>query len=160
VIAAEKITLRPVQESDEGFLLSVYASTRADEMAVVPWSREQKEAFLKMQFLAQAQHYAAEHPGASHDIICLGAAPVGRLYLDRNDEALHILDVTVLPQFRSLGIGTALLRRIMDEAGKNGRAVTIYVESFNRSLSLFGKLGFHTVAEEGFHRLLRWSPAT
>jgi GNAT superfamily N-acetyltransferase len=160
VISAEKITLRPVQESDEGFLLSVYASTRADELAVVPWGPDQKTAFVKMQFSAQAQHYAAEHPGASHEIICLDAAPVGRLYLDRDADAFHILDVTLLPQFRNGGIGTVLLRRIIDEAGKNDKPVTIYVESFNRSLSLFGKLGFHTVAEEGFRRLLRWSSAT
>jgi ribosomal protein S18 acetylase RimI-like enzyme len=160
VIPAEKITLRPVQESDEGFLLSVYASTRADELAVVPWGPEQKAAFVKMQFSAQARHYSAEHPGANHDIIYLDAAPVGRLYLDRNADAFHILDVTLLPQFRNVGIGTVLLRRIIDEAGKNTKPVTIYVETFNRALSLFGKLGFHTVAEEGFCRLLQWSSAT
>jgi hypothetical protein len=46
-------TLRPVQEEDEALLLEIYASTRADEMALVPWNGAQKQAFLHMQFSAQ-----------------------------------------------------------------------------------------------------------
>lgn len=158
MIPAGKITLHPVEEADQDFLLSVYASSRADEMARVPWSPEQKQAFVSMQFTAQSQNHAAGYPGASHEIICRDAAPVGRLYLDRRAGELHILDVTVLPQFRNSGIGTFLLRQILDEAGGSGKPVSIYVESFNPSLRLFRKLGFQAVAENGFQWLLRWSP--
>lgn len=42
-----------ITESDEQFLTELYASTRAAEMAIVPWESEQKRAFLKMQFEAQ-----------------------------------------------------------------------------------------------------------
>ncbi len=156
----EDITLRPATEADQEFLLSLYASTRAAEMAMVPWSPEQKEAFVKMQFAAQSEHYAAEFPLASHEIICRDGAAVGRLYLDRRAQELHVLDVIVLPQFRNAGIGTFLLRRLQKEAeaGAAGKAVTIYVESFNPSLGLFRKLGFQTVAEDGFQLLLRWTP--
>ena len=52
MIPAGKITLRPVEEADQDFLLSVYASSRADEMARVPWSPEQKQAFVRTQFTA------------------------------------------------------------------------------------------------------------
>lgn len=156
---AGNITLHPVTEADQDFLLSAYASTRAGEMAMVPWSREQKDAFIRMQFAAQTQHYAAEHPGASHEIICRDSVPVGRLYLDRRADEFHILDVTILPQFRNAGIGTLLLGRILDEAGGSRKPVSIYVESFNPSLGLFRKLGFRTVSEDRFLQLLRWSPA-
>ncbi len=156
---AANITLRPVTEADQDLVLAAYASTRAAEMAMVPWSAEQKEAFIKMQFAAQAEHYAAEFPRASHDVICRDGAPVGRLYLDRRDQQLHILDVTILPQFRNAGIGTFVLRRLFDEAAAGGKAVTIYIESFNPSLALFRKLGFHTAAEDGFQLLLRWTPS-
>ncbi len=159
VTSAGDITLRPVTEADQDFLLSAYASTRAGEMATVPWSGEQKDAFIRMQFAAQTQHYAAEHPGASHEIICLDSVPVGRLYLDRRADEFHILDVTILAQFRNAGIGTLLLGRILDEAGGSGKAVSIYVESFNPWLGLFRKLGFRTVSEDGFLQLLRWSLA-
>jgi ribosomal protein S18 acetylase RimI-like enzyme len=152
------ITRRPVGESDRDFLLAVYASTRDAEMAMVPWSKEQKEAFIKMQFTAQAEHYAAQHPAASHEIIFRDGAPAGRLYMERRPDAFHILDITVLTQHRGAGIGSFILCEVYEEAQANGKPVTIYVESFNPSLQLFRKLGFHTISETGFHLLLSRSP--
>jgi ribosomal protein S18 acetylase RimI-like enzyme len=156
MIQPEQVTLRPAAAADENFLMSVYASTRADELKHVPWSTEQKEAFVRMQFAAQTQHYAADYPQARHDIILLEGAPVGRSYVDRGEGELHILDITVLPQYRNRGIGALLLRRLLDEAGKLGKPVTIYVESFNPSLRFFELLGFQKEQEKGFHFLLKW----
>lgn len=155
MIRDDQITLRTASASDDGFILALYASTRAQEMAQVPWSAEQKEAFVRMQHTAQKQHYEAEFPRASHDIIYVDQTPVGRIYLDRED-ALHILDITVLPEHRSQGTGSALLRRLLDEAGKIEKPVTIYVESFNPSLRLFERLGFRKKREKGFHLLMKW----
>ena len=155
---AGKVTLRAVQESDNEFLLKVYGSTRAQELAQVPWSQEQKEAFVRMQHTAQKQHYAAEAPQASHDIIYIDATPVGRMFLDRREDALHILDITVLPQHRNQGTGKLLMGRLLDEGGKLGKPVTIYVESFNPSLRFFERLGFQKDYEKGFHLLMKWQP--
>lgn len=152
------ISLRPVEQADDEFLLSVYASTRADEMARVPWAPEQKDAFVRMQFEAQKRHYAAQYPRATHEIICLDGAPIGRLYLSRDADALHILDITVLPQFRNSGTGSFLIRELLAEAGEAGNPVTIYVETFNPSLHLFSRLGFQKVEEAGLQLLLRWTP--
>lgn len=155
----EQITLRPVTAADDDFIFNCYASTRAQELAQVPWSPEQKEAFARMQYTAQKRHYAAEAPEASHDIIYAEATPVGRIFLDRRQDALHILDITVLPQHRNQGTGSRLLRRLLVEAGKAGKPVTIYVESFNPSLRLFERLGFRKDHEKGLHLLMKWQPA-
>jgi ribosomal protein S18 acetylase RimI-like enzyme len=160
-MSASEIILRPVAaEDDDAFLLSVYASTRAQEMAMVPWTPEQKDAFVRMQFTAQKQHYAAQSPEADHDLICVQGAPVGRLYLDRGADTFHILDITVLPDFRNRGIGSEILRRILEEARAGGRAVSINVENFNPSLRLFERLGFQRAGENGFQLLLKWQPAS
>jgi len=151
-----EITLRPVGDADQDFLLSVYASSRAEEMASVPWTAEQKTSFLKMQFTAQTEHYRAEHPAASHEVVCVNNVAAGRLYLDRSGGELHILDLTMLVEFRNRGAGTTVLRQIMAVAEKSGRPVTIYVESFNPSLRLFERLGFRKAAEQGFHWLMQW----
>lgn len=156
----ESITLRPVAAGDDDFIFSCYASTRAQEMAQVPWSAEQKEAFVRMQYTAQKQHYAAEAPHPSHDIIYAGTTPVGLIFLDRREDALHILDITVLPQHRNQGTGRLLLNRFLDDARKLGKPVTIYVESFNPSLRFFERLGFQKDHEKGFHLLMKWQPAS
>src|SRR5438270_7702061 len=152
---AGKITLRPVQESDDVFLLTVYGSTREQELAQVPWTAEQKQQFVGMQWEAQKNHYAAQHPQASHEIICLEGSAAGRLYLDRSGDKFHILDITLLPERRNRGAGSFLLYQIMAEAKEAGKPVSIYVETFNPSLRLFQRLGFTPIQQEGFHLLLQ-----
>lgn|SRR5581483_2828846 len=151
-----RITLRPVEPADGPFLLRVYASTRSQELALVPWSDEQKSAFVRMQFEAQQRHYDAQFPRAAHDIICHDEKPVGRLYVARLPEAIHIADVTILPEHRNAGIGSYLLGQLLHEAGQAGKSVRIYVESFNPSLHLFERLGFRKAEENGIHYLMEW----
>jgi RimJ/RimL family protein N-acetyltransferase len=158
MIRDEQLSLRPAAEDDTSFILSLYASTREQEMALVPWSPEQKDAFVRMQYEAQKRHYQAEFPRAAHDIIYVDKTPVGRLYLDRQGEVLHILDITVLPQHRGQGAGALVLRRVLDEARGADKPVTIYVESFNPSLPLFERLGFQRDHEQGFQLLMKWQP--
>ena len=145
-----------MQESDSEFLLKVYGSTREQEMAQVPWTAEQKQQFLRMQWQAQASHYAAQHPKASHEVICLEGDAAGRLYLDRSGEKFHILDITLLPEYRNRGAGSFLLRQIMAEAKEAGKPVTIYVETYNPSLQLFQRMGFTPIQQEGLHLLLQY----
>jgi GNAT superfamily N-acetyltransferase len=154
-MAASKITLRPVQDSDDEFLLKVYGSTREQELAQVPWTAEQKQQFVRMQWEAQKSHYAAQHPNATHQIICLEGGEAGRLYLDRTGEKFHILDITVLPEHRNRGAGSFLLGQIMAEAKEAGKPVSIFVETFNPSLRLFQRLGFTPIQQEGFHLLMQ-----
>lgn len=154
---ADKVTLRAVQESDDEFLMKVYGSTREQELAQVPWTAEQKQQFVRMQYEAQKKHYAAQHPKSSHEIICVQGIAAGRLYLDRSGEKFHILDITMLPEHRNRGAGSFLLGQIMAEAREAGKPVSIYVETFNPSLRLFQRLGFTPIQQEGFHLLLQYA---
>ena len=97
------ITLRPVGSDNHDFLVEVYGSTRAEELALVPWTTEQQQAFVRSQFAAQQDHYAKTYPAASHDIIMSNDRPVGRLYVARLDHEIRIVDITVLPVSGMLG---------------------------------------------------------
>jgi RimJ/RimL family protein N-acetyltransferase len=123
--ALSTITLRPVVAADEPLLLEIYASTRAEEMAMVPWTREQQEEFVRMQFAAQQEQYKKLQPDASHDIIMFKDRPVGRLYVARTEERIEIMDITLLPQDRNSGIGTSLIKALMAEAARSMSRVLI-----------------------------------
>jgi ribosomal protein S18 acetylase RimI-like enzyme len=155
--ASSPVTLRPVVAEDEPLLLEIYASTRAEEMAMVPWTREQQDAFVRMQFAAQQEHYKKIQPDANHDIIMLNGRFVGRLYVARTEDRIEIMDITVLPQERNAGIGSSLIRALMEEAASS-RPLRIYVENFNPSLHLFERLGFKAIEEDGFMLLMEWVP--
>ena len=151
------ITLRPVDSGDYDFLVEVYASTRAEELVLVPWTTEEQQVFVRSQFAAQQDHYAKKYPAASHDVIMSDDRPVGRLYVARLDQEIRIIDITLLPAERNAGIGSYLIKRLLDEAKRSGKVTRIYVEEFNPSLRLFERLGFSPSEQQGIHLLLQWS---
>ena len=54
----EDLAFRPIEAADQALLCAIYASTRTDEMALLPhWTEEQKLAFLRQQFQAQHTYY-------------------------------------------------------------------------------------------------------
>ena len=62
------ITLRPIRQQDQPFLLALFRSTREPELAALPWDDAQKSAFVRMQFDAQHAQYQEHYAGASFDI--------------------------------------------------------------------------------------------
>jgi ribosomal protein S18 acetylase RimI-like enzyme len=148
------INLRPIAPGDDGFLCRVYGSTREIELAQVEWDRAQKDAFIRMQFDAQRDYYEENYPGASFDVILVDGEPAGRLYVDRWPEEIRIVDIALLPEHRSRGIGTALLRELLAEAAVAGKPVSIHVERFNPALRLYARLGFSVVEDRGVYLLL------
>jgi GNAT superfamily N-acetyltransferase len=149
------ITLRPAGPDDYEFLVEVYGSTRAEELALVPWNNEQRDAFIRSQFNAQQEHYLKTYPGATHDIIVSNGRPVGRLYVARLDHEIRIIDITLLPAERNVGIGSYLIKQLLDDAKQTGKITRIYVEEFNPSLRLFQRLGFSPSEQHGIHLLLQ-----
>ncbi len=153
------VALRPAAATDdEPFLLSVYASTRAEELAPVPWSDEQKAAFVAMQFAAQSAHYAQHYDGLSSDVILVDGEPAGRLLVARWREEIRIVDIALLPAFRGRGAGSELLAELMDEATEMGKRLSIHVERDNRALALYERLGFEAVGETGVYLRMEWTP--
>jgi ribosomal protein S18 acetylase RimI-like enzyme len=153
------LVLRPCQwPADEAFLQQVYASTREVELARVPWSAEQKAAFCRSQFLAQHTDYQRNYPAADYLVIEHGGVPAGRLYVDRRENAIHVTDIALLPVHRGAGIGTKLLHDLQEEARISGKALSIYVEKFNPALSLYERLGFRPMEDQGVYLLMEWRP--
>ena len=116
------LTLRKIDASDTSFLYQVYASTRIDEMLLSGWSKSQIDWFLEMQFNLQHTQWQHYYPDAAFDLILLDDIPVGRLYIDRRETEIRIVDIAILPQFRSRGIGTYLLCKLIDEGKEKGIA--------------------------------------
>ena len=147
------------QPQDDSFLLQVYASTRADEMALVNWSDEQKISFLQMQFNAQRQHYLSYYPHAEYSLICRpDNLPIGRMILDRSDDEILLMDIALLPEYRNAGIGEHLMRDLQNEARTKGKPIRLHVEMFNRARHLYERLGFSTIGENGIYLKMEWLP--
>jgi GNAT superfamily N-acetyltransferase len=152
------VELRPATPADRGFLCEVYSSTRADELAAVPWDDAQRTAFLRMQFDAQDRWYHEQMPGAGFDVVLLDGVPAGRLYVDRRAQEIRIVDIALLPEHRGAGIGTGLIRAVLAEGDASGTPVTIHVELGNPARALYERLGFAEIATTGVYALLERRP--
>jgi ribosomal protein S18 acetylase RimI-like enzyme len=157
--SAPDVTLRPVDADDERFLLRVYAGTREEELAPVPWSAEQKAAFVAQQFAAQSAHYAQHYAGMNADVILLGGVAAGRLLVARWAEEIRIVDISILPELRGRGAGSVVLGELLAEAEAAGKRLSIHVERENRALGLYERLGFTSVGEHGVYLRMECDPA-
>ena len=152
------LSLRPTTDGDYDFMRRLYASTRAAEIAHFPFDEAQTRAFLDQQFAAQFAHYGIHYPTCERNIIERDGVPVGRLWMDEWRDQIRLVYIALVPECRGMGIGSTLLRQVMDRGAAAGKPVTIHVESFNPALRLYQRLGFEHVDTNGVYFLMRWRP--
>lgn len=157
-LLAQGFALRPETDTDIPFLMQLYASTRAEELAQAPWTDDQKQGFLVQQFQAQRLHYRTTIEGCAFHIIEQRGEPAGRLYLDVRQTQLHIVDIALAPQWRGKGAGTAILETLKSAGRAQGKGVGIFVEKFNPAMRLYRRLSFTDIADHGVYLEMEWLP--
>jgi ribosomal protein S18 acetylase RimI-like enzyme len=158
-LIARGFALRPEIEADIPFLRRLYASTRAMELALTNWTDAQKLAFADSQFGFQRHHYRTYYPATEWGVLEDNGVPMGRLYLERRVTALLVIDIALLPEWRGRGIGTALMQWVCAQARSAGKSVTVVVEKYNRAQTLYRRLGFREISDEGVYWDMEWHPA-
>lgn len=154
----QAIGFRAIGDADEDFLRALYASTRADELAPLPWAAEEKRQFLAQQFALQHRYYRQVFPDADYLLVLHDGEPIGRVYVTRDADALNLVDIALLPQWRGRGIGSALLGELVDESERTRRAIELHVEPNNPAGRLYGRFGFELVENRGVYDFLRRTP--
>ena len=161
-LAGRGFRLRPLAAADLPWVRDLYATTREEEMAQVPWPPKLKRNFLDQQCALQHAHYLA-HFGDS-DFLALERAgqPAGRLYVQRGgagtgrDEDL-IVDISLFPGHRGKGVGAALIQAVQAEAAAGGRGTWLHVQRYNDGARrLYERLGFIADDHGGSHIAMHW----
>ncbi len=115
------------------------------------WPAEMLAAFLEQQRHAQQMHYRAAFADAAWLIVESGGAPVGRLYTDERPGSVHLIDISLLPEWRGRGLGGAILSDLIADAAARDLAVSLQVLKVNPARRLYERLGFRIVADNGPH---------
>jgi len=158
--AAETMTikLRPYKDYDRDFLFKVYAGTRAEEIAPFGWPPAQQEVFLRMQFTAQQQWYALSYAQAEHHIIELDGVPIGRLMVSRKQPAAVLVDIALLPEHRGKGIGSGLIRDLIQQCKEDKLPLRLQVLKTNPAQRLYERLGFTRTGEDQIYIQMERQP--
>ncbi|MEA3064606.1 MAG: hypothetical protein QOJ27_1052 [Sphingomonadales bacterium] len=152
------VSCRPSTEADLPLLASIYASTRLDEVAASGWPMEMQLQFLAHQADAQHRHYRGHYPDAEWLVIERGGEAIGRLYIEEWASQIRLIDISLLPQGRGGGVGTAILADLQQAAAAAGKPLTIHVERNNPAMRLYLRLGFAKIDEHGVYDLMEWRP--
>lgn len=152
------ITFRPETDDDVEFTARLYASTREEELRPVEWPPEQKALFLRQQFDAQRLHYRAHYGNAEYSIVMENGQPIGRLYINRTADDVRVMDIALLPEHRGRGIGSTLMKNVLEAAAAEGKSVSIHVEMYNPAMRMYERLGFRQIDSYGVYHLMEWRP--
>jgi GNAT superfamily N-acetyltransferase len=141
------ITRRPAEPRDADFLRELFAESRPD-FDLLPL--DLRSSIVDLQVRAQRSHYAAAYPAANEDILVADGVDVGRLMINRGDESVRIIDITVRSSCRGQGIASRILREVVETAEQAGVPVGLSVWSSNTTARrVYERLGFTVVGDAG-----------
>jgi GNAT superfamily N-acetyltransferase len=150
------VSLRPAQAEDEDFLYELFCKSVGDDLTALDAAH--RDVILRMQYGAQNQSYKAEFPRAEHRIIMLDGRVIGRVLVERTENEHRGVDIALMPEERSGGIGTMLIQELLDEAASVGKPFRISVVRTNPAMHLYNRLGFKTTGETLTHFMMEWVP--
>ena len=153
-LAAHGIALRRATRADVELVALIYATTREEELRIVPWGDAQKRAFTDWQSRMQEEHYALHYPNAELLLVLLDGTAIGRIYVDVSATEARLMDVTLLPAHRNRGIGTRLMHALLDFADTHARIASLHVEPFNPARRLYERLGFRAQETRGLYEFM------
>ena len=140
--------LRPAVETDIDFLLDLRLVTMDAHLRAmgVCFSREQHRERVLLEF---------EHAR----VITVNDEAIGMVKYLRKDDALHLQQLQVLPEWQGRGIGRQVMDHLIALAEADGLPVTLTVLKKNPALALYQRCGFEQVGEDEFEYHLRCEPA-
>ena len=145
------VRMRSFSPNDEAFLFELYAETRASELDAWGWDAAQRKTFLEQQFAAQQQSYRFQFPDADHKIILREDREIGRMMVARSEEEFRLIDIALVRKQRSGGIGTRLVRDLLDESAKAAKPFRLRVLKGSRAVRLYKRLGLTVIGDDGLY---------
>jgi len=156
LILPTDISLRRVSVQDEPFLWALFGALRAD-LALLPLPAAQVELLMRQQYRFQQQGYANQFPLAESWVIEYQSIPVGKIMLDCTATGVHVIDIALVPECRSRGIGSGVLVAIRGYVGKRAGVLSLSVDRQNIAAKrLYDRLGFVVCQQTATHDGLQW----
>jgi ribosomal protein S18 acetylase RimI-like enzyme len=144
------ITLRPATSDDFEFVFRLNEiNMRSYVEKMRGWNEEEERREMKRKF----------HPG--HDqIILVKGEQAGIFGVEERPKSYFLRHIELLPQFQGKGIGSKLIRSLLDEARKKQVPVRLTVLKQNPAFRLYKRLGFSLTGEtEIKYEMTAWPKA-
>jgi ribosomal protein S18 acetylase RimI-like enzyme len=141
-------SLRAARADDYDFLVALHEATMREYVERVwGWDDAEQERILRSRFRPQRWQIVQSE---NHDI--------GLLVVEDEPGGIRLAEIELLPAWQGRGIGSAIVRWLMQEAAAAGKPLTLRVLRVNeRARGLYERLGFRPFKEIETHVYLRWT---
>jgi ribosomal protein S18 acetylase RimI-like enzyme len=138
-------SLRPARPEDSEFVFQVKKAALGEYIEKTwGWDEEFQRDF-----------HVKEYQPTKIEIICWQDTDVGWLEVDRGRENIRLTAIYILPEYQSRGVGSTVIRQIIEEATATQLPVSLEVLKVNpRARVLYEKLGFVVTGETETHDLM------
>lgn len=134
------IDLRHVDAGDVEFLFELHRASLGPYVDEV-WGWRDDE---------QRAHLARNLDADRARIVMVDGVDAGRLDVEESDDRIFIALLELLPSHQGQGIGTAIIRDVLDRARRDSKSVTLRVLEVNhRARALYQRLGFVETSRDG-----------
>jgi ribosomal protein S18 acetylase RimI-like enzyme len=133
--------LRPATTADYDFLYQLHRATiRPAVAAMWGWDEAWQQAYFAQKF-----------DPAQRQIIAVEGQDVGVVAIEERDEEIYLALIEVAPEQQNRGLGTTVIRDILQRAQQQQRPVSLHVLKTNPAgQRLYERLGFVVTAVEEF----------
>lgn len=145
-----RCTLLKSKPEDFEFLKQVHHSTLKKHIAEIwGWNESDQDNYFKKDF-----------ENCELQVILYSDQKIGYLQLNREPGVLSIVNLLILPEFQGLGLGSEILRDLIDQAKENRLSLRLGVFKVNtRARKLYEKLEFQVDSETETHFLMQYMGA-
>jgi ribosomal protein S18 acetylase RimI-like enzyme len=84
--------------------------------------------------------------------------PAGRLIVNQADDQILIIDIALLPEFRRTGIGSALVRGLLEQADAGRLPVRCHVLHDSTARRFWERAGFTAQGSDGVYLAMERAP--
>jgi len=149
MVDPELIVISPASDDDYEFSFQVKKAAEGELIrSMFGWDEP-------LQRRLHLREWSAKRPS----VIEYDGKHVGTVAVTRGDGYLEVGQFFILPEYQNKGIGSSVLRRILETADEDGLVSRLKFLKGNRAESLYRRHGFALVAEdETFCRMERQPP--
>ena len=134
------VALRPATPADSEFCFQLHKAAMGGYItAIWGWDEQVQRGF----------HARAFNP-RRWQIITADGAGIGMLDVEHRAAEIYLARIEVHPSYQGHGIGTRLVRALIEEAARNGQELVLDVLAVNhRAQALYQRLGMTEIARHG-----------
>ncbi len=97
---------------------------------------------------AQREFFAQEWRKLKPSVILYDNKPIGSICIWNDNESIHIERFYVVREYRNKGIGSHLIKNVLDKADKEKLAARLHVLKINPAISLYKRHGYEVTGED------------